>query len=81
MRYRTDDLPGVVDPMAAAAAVAVLRGARTVREVGDAIGRGSARTLTILRRARRLDLVSFEDGRAGTLRPRLAVVASDLGPR
>jgi len=64
-------------PTVAAAAVAVLRGARTVREVAAAIGRSSAATHSALRRARYLGLVDFDDGQRGTLRSTLGVAAAD----
>lgn len=56
--------------------MAVLRGARTVREVAVALGYSSPTSaLMALRAARRAGLVTWEDHHTGTLRPAVEVVA------
>lgn len=55
--------------------VAVVEGARTVREAQKACGlRSTAQTSAYLHRLRRAGLVAFEDGKAGTLRPLVSQV-------
>lgn len=64
-----------VPPDEAAVAMAVLRGARTMKEVARACGYPQpGRALYWLRRARKRNLVAFEDHRIGTLRTTLRVV-------
>lgn len=65
-----------VPPLVAAVTVAVMRGAASVREVMAAVEtRSSRQCFDALREARNMGLVLWDDGRAGTLRPGLAVVA------
>jgi hypothetical protein len=66
-----------VPPLVAAVTMAVVRGAGSVREVMAAIETRSFRqTFDALREARNMGLVAWDDGRSGTLRPGLAVVAA-----
>lgn len=70
-------LPGEVPARAAAAAMAVCRGARTQREVADECGWKSLQTANkALHEARALDLVRFRTGpgSGGTLRPGVRAV-------
>lgn len=70
-----------VDPGVAAVAIAVLRGARSLREVVDATGMQRGSAYDRLRRAARQGLVDWEPDRLHTLRSTLGVAASDLGRR
>jgi hypothetical protein len=64
----------------AAAAMAVLCGARNVREVGEACGWLSTSTSHgYLKAAHALGLVIWEPEKDGTLRPGLGLVASSFG--
>jgi hypothetical protein len=68
---------GAVDPLVAAVTMAVVRGAASVREVMAAVEtRSSRQTFDALREARLRGFVFWDDGKAGTLRPGLAVVAA-----
>jgi transposase-like protein len=63
-------IPGALDPDVAAAAMAVLNGGRTVRDVGDRLRvRSTSTVYAWLCEARNAGLVTWENGRAGTLRP------------
>lgn len=64
-----------VKPEVAAAAMAVCRGARSVRQVAAELGRSLDYTHRQLKEARDLGLVSWVDHRAGTLRPMVELVA------
>jgi len=48
---------------------ALIGGARTVRATADAAGVPLTTTHAVLVRLRLLDLIAWEDGKAGTLRP------------
>jgi len=67
-----------VSPRAAAASMAVVRGARTMREVAAACGFGSLQTAQrALIEAQEYGLVFYEQGGVhGTLRPLFEVVAN-----
>lgn len=66
-----------VPPLVAAVTAAVMRGAGSVREVMAAVEtRSSRQTFDALREARNMGFVLWDDGRAGTLRPGLVVVAA-----
>lgn len=67
-----------VDPGVAAVAVAVLRGARSLRAVVEATGMPRMTAYSRLRRAARAGLVDWEPGLMHTLRPSVRVVASNL---
>jgi hypothetical protein len=67
--------PGQVPSDAAAAAIAVARGAHTVRDVMHACGMVSPSTaLYALRAARTEGLVDWTDGTSATIHARLTVV-------
>lgn len=71
--------PGTLPQTVAAATVAVLAGARSARQVAAATGIPSLNTVHYaLVRARELGLVTWTDGRMGTLRPAAGVAASDV---
>lgn len=68
--------PEVLSPRIAAVVWAVVRGADNWRAVSEACGWvSSTEPMGPLRDARRLGLVVFEDGKKGTLRPAVEVVA------
>lgn len=69
-----------VDPGVASVAVAVLRGAREVRDVASACGVHPMTAYGWLRRAARQGLVDWEPGLQATLRSTLRVVAADKDP-
>lgn len=61
------------------ALLAVMGGARSVRAVAAEIGRAVSTTYSALSWLRRLDLVAWDRGRAGTLRPSVRVVSGPWG--
>lgn len=70
-------IPGAIPPHVAAVAIAVARGARTVREVALAVGRSLDPTHKALRQARRAGLVDWTDGEHGTLHSTFGVAAAE----
>lgn len=69
----------MLPPEVAAVSMAVLCGARSYREVAKAIGYSLGRTHDFLVAARALGLIILDDGKDGSLRPGLGVVASSFG--
>lgn len=65
---------GALPPLTAAVVVAVLRGARTVREVAAEVGCALETAHRHLKAARELGLVGWESGRDGTMHTRTEVV-------
>lgn len=63
-----------VPPREAAVTMAVVRGARSINDVVEATGYSRSNAFAALRAARRRGLVSFEDGKQGTLHTDLRVV-------
>lgn len=69
--------PEALSPTVAAVTVAVLAGAHTVRDVAAACAITVGPVHFALVKARRMGLVTWDDGKQRTLRPAVGLAASD----